>query len=98
MTSKISVTIEHDGKEQEIPSSSDGVLLSSVCDAAIDISHSCGGMGTCGTCRIEIISGLEKLASRNDVENEMATDRGFAANERLACQTTVVNGLKIRIP
>ena len=34
----------------------------------IDLDHSCGGGGSCGTCRVKIVSGLEGLGARNDVE------------------------------
>ena len=67
----------------------------------IELNHSCGGMGTCGTCRVRILSSLESLGPlepRNEIEIEMANDRGFAENERLACQLAIVNGLKFRIP
>ena len=61
----------------------------------IEISSSCGGMGSCGTCRIHIEA--ELLPPRNELENDMAADRGFAPNERLACQTLARNGMKILI-
>ncbi len=59
----------------------------------IEISSSCGGMGSCGTCRVHVDADL--LPPRNEIENEMAADRGFAPAERLACQTLARNGMKI---
>jgi 2Fe-2S ferredoxin len=64
----------------------------------IQINHTCGGYGTCGTCRVFIVEGLELLPPRNEIEQEIATDRKFQDNERLACQTPPVNGLKVEIP
>lgn len=64
----------------------------------IALNHSCEGMGTCGTCRIVIQSGGEKLKPRNIVEAEMAEDRGFDFNERLACQTCPVDKLVCKVP
>lgn len=60
-------------------------LLDVLLDAKIPIAHSCGGNGTCGTClcRIEAKAGLPK---RNEIEAEMAEERLFANEERLACQ------------
>ncbi len=52
----------------------------------IPIGHSCEGMASCGTCRVIITEGVETLPTRNSLEQEMADDRGFAPNERLACQ------------
>lgn len=63
----------------------------------VAIAHSCGGMGTCGTCRIEIESPLNGLAPRNEIEKEMALDRGFGDTIRLACQLTPVAGLVVRV-
>lgn len=66
--------------------------------AGIEIDHTCGGNGTCGTCRVWIESGNEKLGERNEVEQEMADDRGFAPQERLACQIPPIAGLIIKRP
>lgn len=52
----------------------------------IPISHTCDGMGTCGTCLLRIEKGLENFGPRNEVEKEIADARDLPANERLACQ------------
>lgn len=62
------------------------------------LDHTCGGFGTCGTCRIFVREGLENLPPRNEIEAEMAEDRGFKEQERLACQTPPVEGLVVEIP
>lgn len=64
----------------------------------IDIPTSCGGFGTCGACRIIIKEGLPLLGPRNELEVEMASDRGFSSNERLSCQCGVQNGLVLECP
>jgi 2Fe-2S ferredoxin len=64
----------------------------------VEILHSCGGMGSCGTCRIYVESDLKDLPPRSEIEEEMASDRGFSEDERLACQTHCYLGLRIRIP
>lgn len=63
----------------------------------IDINQSCGGMGTCGTCRIIVQSDLKLLPPPNEIEAEMMNDRGFAANERLACQLLAEDDLVVEI-
>ena len=73
-------------------------VLETLLKCEVDISHSCGGMGTCGTCRIEVLSALDSLEERNEIEVEMASAREFRPSERLACQLTVCHGLKIKIP
>lgn len=64
----------------------------------IELSHSCGGMGSCGTCRVVVESDLSVLEDRNEIELEIATDRGFQPEERLACQLIPRKGLIVRIP
>ena len=54
-------------------------------------------MGTCGTCRVEIQSSLSELAERNSIEQEMATDRGYLPQERLACQLTPQNNIVAQV-
>ncbi|MFM6929338.1 MAG: 2Fe-2S iron-sulfur cluster-binding protein [Bdellovibrio sp.] len=66
--------------------------------AGLALNHTCGGFGTCGTCRVFVREGLENLPPRNEVESEMAEDRGFKDCERLACQTPPLDGLVIEIP
>jgi len=64
----------------------------------LPIEHSCGGMGTCGTCRIFVNLKQGQLPERNEVEAEMARDRNFLPHERLACQLTALDGLEVSLP
>jgi ferredoxin len=62
----------------------------------LDISHTCGGMGSCTTCRVFVVEG--DPGPRTDIEQERADERGFTKDERLACQLTPTPGLKLRLP
>ncbi|MCC6278181.1 MAG: (2Fe-2S)-binding protein [Oligoflexia bacterium] len=64
----------------------------------IPINHSCGGMGSCTTCRIWVEAGEERLKPPEDVEAEHSRMRGWGPKERLACQVEAVNGLVVKIP
>ncbi len=64
----------------------------------VNVDHSCDGNGSCGTCRIVVKQEPLTLDPRNEIEQEMATDRNFFQNERLACQTEARDGLIIEIP
>lgn len=61
-------------------------VLDAVLESRLEIDHSCGGNATCGTCRVFVVRGSERLPDRNEIEKEFANDRGMAANERLCCQ------------
>ncbi len=64
----------------------------------IHINHECGGMGTCGTCRVVISDEKSLLQKRNFIEREMAADRNFKSDERLSCQIRPVDGLVVTLP
>ncbi len=81
-----------------VQASQSSTILDALLDAEIEIDHSCGGMGSCGTCRIFVEKGLEKFAEPDEPEKEIRQDRGFAANERLSCQNLVKDGLVLRKP
>jgi 2Fe-2S ferredoxin len=83
--------------QRQVDVKSECSVLETALKARIKINHSCGGMGTCGTCRVLVTKGGEQLPARNEIELEMALDRGFKENERLACQTVPVADLELEI-
>lgn len=62
------------------------------------IEQSCGGNGTCTTCRFFVLKGEENLSPRTELELERAEERNFSPNERLSCQTEVFGSVEIEIP
>jgi ferredoxin len=64
----------------------------------VEIANSCGGSGSCGTCRVFIKEGANLLAPRSDVEQAMADARNFLSDERLSCQIEPADGLIIEVP
>lgn len=70
-------------------------LLQVLVDGGVAIPASCGGVGTCGQCRVTMTQGTtpalptdEALLSRQDI----------ARGVRLACQTTLRAPLSIKVP
>ncbi len=63
----------------------------------IGIFQSCGGNGTCTTCRV-VVQNNNAVLPRNELEIERAVERGFATNERLSCQTELLDDVEIEIP
>lgn len=72
-------------------------VLEALLRAKVRIPYACGGMGSCGTCRIEVLSDKE-LPERNELEAERAQELGFAKKVRLACQLSCTDQLSFRIP
>jgi ferredoxin, 2Fe-2S len=64
----------------------------------ISIGQSCGGNGTCTTCRFFVLNGADNLSKRTELELERSAERNFKSNERLACQTEIFGSIEIEIP
>ena len=73
-------------------------VLEALIEADIEIGNVCGGMGSCGTCRVFIEKGADSIFERNEIELERAHDLSFADNERQACQIAANSNLVIRTP
>ena len=71
-------------------------ILHTLLHHKIDITYYCNGTCSCGSCRIEIVSGnLNHLKAREQlVLGEEKMKRG----DRLACQTYLEGPSEIRIP
>ena len=54
----------------------------------------CGGYGQCGTCVVEIVSGMENLSPRTPVEQRKF--RKKPETYRLACQTQVNGPVSVK--
>ncbi len=68
-------------------------VIRAALDAGVHINASCGGTGVCGKCRIQIEDG-EPEGGITEKLSQQDVDAGF----RLACQTTVVSDLTVRVP
>lgn len=78
--------------------SQDSSVLIAALESNIEINNSCGGNGTCGTCLIIVHNGLENCKDRNELEQEIASSRGFEKKERLACQLDFEGLISVTIP
>ena len=75
----------------------DQSLLESLVKAKVPIGRSCDGEGICTTCRIILVKG--EVTEPGPLELERIKERGFLANERLACQCKPVSDkLHIQVP
>ncbi|MES3039250.1 MAG: 2Fe-2S iron-sulfur cluster-binding protein [Bdellovibrionota bacterium] len=76
----------------------DKTLLQNLLAKKIDLEASCGGNGTCGTCKVKVIEGAENLTGPTELEIEFRADRGFGADERLSCQAHCDGPVRLSIP
>ncbi len=59
----------------------------------IDWMHACGGKGRCTTCKAVILKGDENLIAKSSVELRYESQNQLASNERLCCQTKLIDGM-----
>lgn len=64
----------------------------------VDLSHYCGGMCSCGTCRIQVISGAHNLSRPHGNEPLVLGDARVRAGDRLACQARVLGPVTVKVP
>ena len=65
-------------------------------DAGVGISSSCGGKGTCGKCKISVLSG--EVSPLTEKEKEELRPEEIARGYRLACLTKAYEAIKVEIP
>ncbi|MEO8382757.1 MAG: 2Fe-2S iron-sulfur cluster-binding protein [Acidobacteriota bacterium] len=75
--------------ERRAEAFADESLLDVARRAGVPLGNSCGGVGVCTRCKVRVLSGAESLSPPTSLEIRFGTSRGFAADERMACQAVV---------
>ena len=70
-------------------------LLRALAEADIHLPSACGGVGTCGQCRVEILQGGGTILP---TEAAQITKREAAQGVRLACQIALKEDMTVRVP
>ncbi len=85
--------IVNDDRELHLPV---GVkLMQGLADADIFIASACGGGGTCGQCKVRVLSGGGAILA---TETSLINRRDAAGHYRLSCQVTVKQDMQVRVP
>ena len=69
-------------------------LLTALADNNLFVSSACGGGGTCAQCKVKVNEGGGDILP---TELSHITKREAAAGDRLACQVTVKQNMKIHV-
>ena len=85
------VTFADAGKAAEVPPGK--TLLSCAIDMGITISHVCGGDGACGTCRVEVMEGWERMSPPTPDETYKELEPPY----RLSCQCKILGDVIVRV-
>jgi len=80
-------------KEIEVPAG--GKLLGVLADNSLFVPSACGGGGTCAQCRVKIHDGGGSILP---TEETHITKREAAEGDRLSCQVTVKQDMRIDVP
>ena len=88
----VKIVINED-KEVETPRG--GNVLNTLQSKGIFLSSACGGGGTCGQCRLQVLDGGGVILP---TETGFFTRKQIKDHWRLGCQTKVRNDLDIRVP
>ena len=70
-------------------------LLSTLAEQGVHLASACGGKGSCGQCRVQVMEGGGEIL---DTEKPHFTRKKIKAHWRLGCQCKVKGDLKIKVP
>ena len=91
---KVKILINDDAeKSPEVAAG--GTLLSTLANEKIFLPSACGGGGTCGMCKCQILEGGGEVLP---TEKTQLTRAEMKDHVRLSCQVKVKNDLKIHVP
>ena len=83
--------------ERELTIQPAQTILEASLAASVPHYHACGGKARCSTCRVLVAEGVEFLNPPNEAESALAAKMNFPSKVRLACQTRVASGGRIRL-
>lgn len=81
--------------EKDIKVPAGGKLLNILADNKLFVSSACGGGGTCAQCKVKVFEGGGEIL---ETETSHITKREAKEGERLSCQVTVKQDMKIEVP
>ncbi len=88
------IEFEPVGRRGECPS--DQSLLDCARQLGVDLVNLCGGAGTCGRCKVQVLEG--QVSELLPKEREFLTPQELAAGYRLACRAIPLSDCKVGVP
>ncbi len=71
-------------------------LLEIARQLGVDLVNICGGEGTCGRCKVQILNG--EVSAITSIERDALTPHELQKGYRLACQTFPNSNIKVNVP
>ncbi|MBR6489973.1 MAG: NADH:ubiquinone reductase (Na(+)-transporting) subunit F [Muribaculaceae bacterium] len=92
-TGKVKISINNGKKEIEIESGKS--LLNSLHEGGVMLSSACGGKGSCGQCKIQVLEGGGDILPTEAVHFSRKEQQD---HWRLGCQVKVKDNMKVQVP
>ena len=71
-------------------------LMSAIIKAELPIGSSCGGVGICTKCLVQVTEGAENLSKANAIEKKLIIKENLANDIRVSCQVKVTGNIRIK--
>jgi len=89
------ITVNQEGERKEFLVQGGDHLLASLTQNNVNVSSSCGGKGTCGYCKVKVLSGGGEILPTEEIFMSREEKRD---SMRLACQVKVKDDIEVYIP
>jgi uncharacterized 2Fe-2S/4Fe-4S cluster protein (DUF4445 family) len=89
-----SVAFEPFGRRVDVEAGT--TILAAAREAGVELASTCGGQGTCGRCRVNVVLGT--VGSPSDSERVQLSADELDTGTRLACQARVESDVRVDIP
>ncbi|MFN8650327.1 MAG: ASKHA domain-containing protein [Gemmatimonadales bacterium] len=96
MTAGIRHTVEFQPLGRRAVVRAGETLLDAAREAGIALTATCGGAGSCASCRVRLLSGV--LSPVTDIESLVFEEAELAAGDRLACQAVPQGHARLHCP
>ena len=94
LTEIVEVDLEPIGRRISVPIGAS--LLTAAQNAGVELASICGGMGSCGSCRVRVMDGA--VSTPSSTEQAALSPHDLDSGFRFACQTYVFGNVRIDIP
>jgi uncharacterized 2Fe-2S/4Fe-4S cluster protein (DUF4445 family) len=81
---------------KRVAMAADSNLLDAARQAGIGLASVCGGEGTCGRCRVTIMSG--EVSAPVDADRRFLSQLELTSGQRLACRCHIHSAVKVHVP
>jgi Na+-transporting NADH:ubiquinone oxidoreductase subunit F len=89
------ITVAEGASRREIAVEGGGSLLTALTSHQVRVSSSCGGRGSCGYCKVRVLSGAGGLLPTEEI---YMSRQEKAEGMRLACQVKVKGDMEVSLP